>query len=57
MPGTDLIEMAAGQALPGSPSVSVVKLSKTRVDRAGAALARERYRTDDEYLEADDIVK
>lgn len=31
-------------------------LSKTRIDRAGDALARDRYRTDDEYLEADDIL-
>lgn len=33
-----------------------MRLSKTRIDRAGDALARERYRTDDEYLEADDVV-
>lgn len=33
-----------------------MKLSKTRIDRAGDALARERYRTDDEYLGADDVV-
>ena len=33
-----------------------MSISKTRVDRAGDALARNRYRTDDEYLEADDVV-
>ncbi len=33
-----------------------VKLSKTRIDRSGRALARDVYRSDDEYLEADDIV-
>lgn len=31
-------------------------ISKTKVDRAGRALARNEYRTDDEYLEADDVV-
>jgi len=30
-------------------------ISKTRIDRAGAALARDQYRSDDEYIELEDL--
>lgn len=33
-----------------------MRLSKTRIDRSGRALARNEYRSDDEYLEADDVL-
>jgi hypothetical protein len=37
-------------------AVWMANYSKSRIDRAGAALARDRYRTDDEYLESDDVL-